>query len=324
MKFITLNQLPLYTDDFFWRALYGKNRDALVVFNPQDALIISPVFLRSRKSLEEHIKCIRDNNIKKAIVIAEDIQFLTQCSSLEYLKIFPAITANDFDYSPIYELSNIKWLQCETIYGADEEKVCNIDYSHFPNLKRLGISGAKGHINVHKAEKVVSLFFDFGYPNSKTLSGFLPGKNLVNFSITQSPIRSLEGIEEASKLERLDFAYNRRLTDISALRHLRETLRYLEIKACGKIRDFSVLKELHNLEFLILEGSNVLPNLSFLKEMPKLKVFHLTMNVEDGDLSLCEQLPYARVQNRRHYSHKDSELPDDYTDPDQIIPFEIV
>ena len=66
------------------------------------------------------------------------------------------------------------------------------------------------------------------------------------------------------------------------------------------------------------------PNLSFLKEMPKLKVFHLTMNVEDGDLSLCEQLPYARVQNRRHYSHKDSELPDDYTDPDQIIPFEIV
>ena len=39
---------------------------------------------------------------------------------------------------------------------------------------------------------------------------------------------------------------------------------------CGKIRDFSVLCELHNLEFLTLRGTNSLQNLSFLKEMPNL------------------------------------------------------
>lgn len=324
MKFISFNQLPLYTDDFFWRELNGNNRDAIVVFNPTDALIVSPVFLRSRKSLREHVDYICDNDIKKAIVVAEDINFLKQCSCLEYLMVFPAVTANNFDYSPIYELPNIKWLQCETIYGASEEKVCSVDYSQFRNLKRLGISGGKGHLNVHKAEKVVSLFFDFGFPNAKTLTGFVPGEALENFSIRQSPIQSLEGIEVVSQLRRLELAYNRRLADISALRHLGETLRYLEIDTCGKIRDFSVLKELYNLEFLILKGSNVIPNLSFLKEMPKLKNIHITMNIEDGDIGLCDQLPYARIKNRKHYSHKDSELPKNYTDPNQIIPFEIV
>ena len=72
MKFISFNQLPLYTDDFFWR------EEAIVMFNPSDALIVSPVFLRSRKTLEEHIEYVRNNNIKKAIVIAEDINFLKQ------------------------------------------------------------------------------------------------------------------------------------------------------------------------------------------------------------------------------------------------------
>ena len=324
MKFVSFNQLPLYTDEFFFRNLNDINsKDALVVFNPADAIVVSPVFLRSRKSLQEHIEYIRNNNIKKVIVVAEDIHFLTQCPSIEYLMVLPAITANEFDYSPIYKMPNIKWLQCETIYGANEDKVSTIDYSRFQGVKRLGVSGGKGHLNVHAAKEVVSMIFDFGFPNAKTLIGFISGETLENFSISQSPIQSLEGIEVASQLRRLELAYNRRLTDISALCHLGESLRYLEIDTCGKIRDFSVLKELHNLEFLVLKGSNILPDLSFIKEMPKLRNLHLTMNVEDGNLSLCEQLPYARIKNRKHFSHKDSELPKNYTDPNQVIPFEI-
>lgn len=325
MKLVSLNQLPLYTDDFSFRNLNDrKAKDAIVVFNPADAIVVSPVLLRSRRPLEDHIEHIRNNNIKKAIVVAENIQFLTQCPSLEYLMILPAVTANEFDYSPIYEMPNIKWLQCETMYGVNEEKVSTIDYSHFQELKRLGISGGKGHFNVHAAQKVVSLFFDFGFPDAKTLTGFIPGKELENISISQSPIQSLDGIEVASKLCRLELAYNRKLKDISALCHLGQTLRFLEIDTCGKICDFSVLNELHNLEFLILKGSNALQDLSFLNEMPRLKMFHLTMNVEDGNLNLCERLPYARIKNRRHFSHKDSELPKNYTDPNMIIPFEII
>ena len=321
-KFITFNQLPLYTDDFFMRHLdVLAKKDALVIHNPPDAIVISPTFLKSRKSLNEHIAYIQSNNIKKAIVVAEDIQFLSECPGLEYLWVLPAMGAKDFDYSPVYELPNIKWLRCDTLTGINEEQVASVDYSKFKELRSLSIHGYKGHHNVEQALKVTSLILDFGYPNSTNLQNSFSGKALQNLAVCQSPIISLAGIEVARHLHRLELSYNRKLVDISSLQNLRETLAYLEIDTCGKIKDFSVLETLYNLEYLILKGSNTLPDLSFLKNMPKLRYLHLTMNVLDGDMSLCELLPYAKIQNRKHYSHKDNDLPKCYSDPDESYPF---
>ena len=329
MQFYSLNQIPLYTDDFFFTGWTdSRNKDAIVIFNPQDAMIVSPVFLRSRKTLEEHIKYIRNNNIKKAIIVADNIEFLKDCPSLEYLKVYPSISAVDFDYSPVYQLPNLRALQCETMYGlkatydVDEDvKISKIDYSRFKNLKMLTINGVEGHLNTNQAGDIVSLYFDSGFPGTKTLTGSIPNKALEYFTICQSSVCSLEGIEDASKLCWLELSYNRHLTDISALKYLSNSLKYLDIQMCGKIRDFSVLCELHNLEFLTLRGTNSLQNLSFLKEMPKLKNFHLTMNVADGNLSLCEKVPYVTIQNRRHYSHKDKDLPKQFTNPPEFNQF---
>ena len=33
------------------------------------------------------------------------------------------------------------------------------------------------------------------------------------------------------------------------------------------------------------------------------------MNVMDGDLSLCMNVPYASCRNKKHYNLKDSDLP---------------
>lgn len=331
MKFHSFNQLPLYTDDFFFREMGSNSSEkAIVIFNPPEATIVSPVFLRSRKSLAEHIDFIRQNNYKKAIIVAEDIHFLSQCPSLESLMIFPAISAENFDYSPLYKLPNLKWLQCETMYGlramydVDEPlKTTSIDYRQIEGLKRLQVGNPEGHLHVRDLENLTALSFYEGGPKSENLRNELPGKSLLSLKLILSPLRSLDGIEEAPLMQRLELSYNRRLTDISALRHLKNSLRYLEIEACGKIQEFSVLAELHCLEYLILKGSNVLPDLAFLKALPKLKVLDVQMDVADGDLSLCTKLPYARVKNRRHFSHKDDELPKNYSDPDYDIPFEV-
>ena len=88
-------------------------------------------------------------------------------------------------------------------------------------MKRLVIHGAHGHLNVNKVKSVVSLNYDFGYPGTGTLRDSFCGESLASFSISQSPIRSLDGIESAQNLRRLDLSYNRRLTDISDLRYLR-------------------------------------------------------------------------------------------------------
>lgn len=331
MKFYSLNQLPLYTNDFFIRWLDDiQARDTIVVFNPMDAEIVTPVLLRSRKSLKEHIDYIQEKHIKKAIVVAEDIAFIRECPELEYLWILPAISAKNFDFSPIYDLPNLKWLQCETMYGlgamyenTEKVKISSVDYQHFPKLKKLQIKGAKGHENVHAANSVESLLLSFGFPSAKTLSGFLPGASLKSLDLSQSPVESLDGIEIAGQLQRLELAYNRRLTDISALRTVKDTLAYLSIEKCGKITDFSVLRELSNLQFLTLKGSNVLKDLSFLEGLPKLRNFHLTMNVEDGDLGRCCSIPFVKVQNRKHYTHKDIDFAKDFTNPDDVLPIDI-
>lgn len=331
MKFFSFNQLPLYTDDFFITFSDNVNvKDAIVIFNPADAMIVSPVYLRSRKSLEEHIEFIRTNQYKKAIVVGDDIEFLKQCPSLEYLKIHPSIYANDFDYSPLYELPNLKTLLCDTMYGLratydveEEVKIATIDYSRFHELTELHVFDREGHLNVQAAEKVSCLRLGGGFPKSRDLQGVVPGTSLRCLSICDSSITSLSGIENAVHLCRLELIYNLRLADISALYHLRDTLGYLEFDRCGKIKDFSVLSELQNLEFLTLKGSNLLPDLSFIKGMPKLKNLHITMNVADGDLGVCENLPYVCVKNRRHFSHKDNDLPKNYVDPNIIYPFSI-
>lgn len=331
MNFFSFNQLPLYTDDFFFT--FSDNafvKDAIVVFNPADAMIVTPVYLRSRKSLGEHIEYIRTNQYKKAIVVGDDIEFLKLCPSLEYLKIHPSIDADNFDYSPLYELPNLKTLLCDTMYGLravydveEKVKIATVDYSRFHDLRELHVFDKEGHLNVHAAEKVRCLRMGGGFPKSQNLKEVIPVTSLRCLSICDSPIASLSGIENAAYLCRLELTYNLRLEDISALYHLRNTLGYLEIDRCGKIKDFSVLSELHNLEFLTLKGSNVLPDLSFIKEMPKLKNLHITMNIANGDLGICESLPYVCVKNRKHFSHKDNDLPKNYVDPDMIYPFSI-
>lgn len=308
MEFFSLNQLPLYTDDFYWRMLSDNSGEAIVIHNPQNALIESPVFLKSRKTLSEHINFICENEIKRAIIVAEDISFLSKCQSLECLMIYPAHCTEKFDYSPLYNLKNIKWLQCETIYGKHEDQIAFIDYSNFPYLERLLVSGKHGHLNVDQAQNVSCLRF-YAFPGSSNIKGVFPGKSVIDFSITLSSVKSLDGIESATQLRKLILTYNRSLKDISALANLKESLNFLEIDGCGKIKDFSVLQELSNLECLILKGNNEIKDLVFLNEMHRLKYLHLTMNVLNGDLSYCKSIPCVEIKDRKHYSCKNSDLP---------------
>lgn len=125
----------------------------------------------------------------------------------------------------------------------------------------------------------------------------------------QCGLRTLDGIEKHKELRSLALCHNRSLNDISALSGIGNSLQTLVIEGCSKISDFEVLSTLVKLEHLQLYRSNALPTLSFLKDMPNLKTFTFTMNVEDGDLTLCKNIPYASCKNRKHFNLKDAQLP---------------
>ena len=280
--------------------------DAIILRNPELCDCWSPKYGKSRHSLEEQINYVNEQNIKKACVIAESIDFLKECNGLEYLWIYPADTAPDkFDYSPLYTMTNLKYLECGASYGGSEEKLhTTIDYSRIPSsLEELIVKG-KGHLNYDKLENLKSLDI-FEDKKIESVPEMASGKSLERLRIFGSGLRTLEGIEKYKNLKSLILDYDRRLVDLSALESISETLTYLEIENCSKIKDFSFLKKLNKLKNLTLLGSNEIDNLGFINNMPDLEDFTFSIIVIDGNLNPCLNIPNAFcINHKRHYNIK--------------------
>ena len=309
MEFFTLHQLLPQTDEFYFHPLMADDEEgALVICNPMEAFCRAPTVLHSRKTLEEHIYLIQSRKLTKALVVAEDIGFLRQCPSLEAVWVVPSSTKRTFDFSPLYDLPNLRWLHCETVFGPKDSCWAEVDYSRLSNLETLQAVGPRGHKNIQMLKAVKSLSLAEGLPAGDSLEDVLPYGGLEELSICQAPIRSLSGLHHAVGLKHLDLTCNRRLEDISQLSGVAGSLQSLTVDTCGRIQDFSVLSCLEKLDTLVLQGSNALPNLDFLKSMPNLQSFVCKMNVLDGDLSLCLSIPSVSIQNRKHYNYKNRDF----------------
>lgn len=282
--------------------------DAVLIRQPQNAISFSPRLPYSKRDLDEHIALINDLKLEKAVIIADNIDFITRCPSLKYLSIIPADSAGDnFDYSPLYDMPQVKDLWCTTVYGAYEEYSTTVDYSKVKGLESVGTSNS-GHLNYELIETLKTLSISSW--KKKDLKGMLCSKKLDTLRLIQCGIHSLDGIDISDRLQCLYLHYNRSLKDISALAKVKKSLKALRIENCPKIEDFSVLGELENLELLELTGKNTLPNLQFIKQLKNLKTFVFDMNVLDGDLTPCLDLSYVfSVKNRKHYSIKDRDMP---------------
>ena len=258
-------------------------------------------------SLTEQIKFINQINVEKSVIYADDISFIPQCPTLQYLKIIPMVADDKiFDFSPLYELPEIKFLDCVTDFGNATLKSSPIDYRKINGLQFLTIRG-QGHFNYNHIGTLKSLLIS-GYRHENLLQMF-SSTILDTLSVGQSKISSLDGIDTSAKMQCLSLYYNRSLKDISRLAYVKNTLKSLRIGNCPKIEDFSVLGELENLELLELTGSNEVPDFGFLRTMKNLKTLIVNINVKDGNLAPCLDLSYVHVKNRKHYNFKDKNLP---------------
>lgn len=282
--------------------------DSIVVRVPWDATASYPRYPLSSRTVEEYVEFINLHGIRKAIVIAENIDFLLQCPTLEFLQIIPAYGAPDhFDFSPLYHIPCVKWLRCQTVYGMREEKHGDINYAQIRGLRCLYVSETKHELHFNQVPGLQSL--NLSNFRGSDLSGAFCSTEMDWLSLTECKIASLDGLSVTAGLKAISLFYNRNLVDISALTTARDSLFQLCIYNCPRITDFSVFAALSKLEFLELKGNNTLPNLAFLRSMPNLKVLNFSMNVADGDLNLCMNIPYATCKNRRHFNRKDADLP---------------
>lgn len=286
----------------------GNIYDALVVRCPEDCDVSPSYKTSSSRSLKEHIELINKYQLEKVYVIAQDISFLLSCPSIKYIIIDPIINEGcEFDYSPLYELDNIIYLACHTEY---RDRLTTIDYSKLKtkNLK-YAFLGEFGHLNIESKTSIQELTI-YDDKSFSDLSKFQSMINLEKLNLNCCGILSLNGIEDFVKMQQLILTYNKKLNDISSLKHISKSLKSLCIENSPKITDFSCLEELVNLEDLSLYGRNVLPNLNFLNKMKNLKYFIFSMQVEDYDLSPCLQIPYVECERgKKEYNYKNKDLP---------------
>ena len=304
-KFVTGHKLYIYND--------------LVVFSPDSARASGGYYGPPERTLEEHIALINAMKLEKTTIIAKDISFLSRCPSLKELSIQHAHgQETPLDFSPLYEMPEVRSLSIAAPnMGLTKGPAIYIDFTKVRGLRRLALC-TNEPFNYPLVPTLETLWLANDKRHSD-MSGISCSQKLKSLQLLQCGTKSLNGIRKYP-LQRLDMSYLRGMADISALSDCAQTLRSLSIEACGKIRDFSCLYDLVNLEHLMLHGSNTLPSLDFLRRMPKLKTFVFSMSVEDGDLKPCLEIPYASCDKiKRHYNLKEKDLPKNLSG----TPFEI-
>ena len=284
--------------------------------NKADGLLIEDL------QLQQLIRYLNDNDIKSAYICQMDnFYFLEKCVKLEHIEIELGLSIKyygglekrgnkllkTYDVSPLYCLRNLKGLAIVDIEEPYIISKMKIDLSKFPKLEYF-LGDSKYIKNIEQAKSLKSVWLNRYEKDTLHELSELP--ELDSLELEVSKIKSLDGCEKMKKIQCLYLHYNRSLHDISALKYVGSSLKALTIENCGKIKDFSVLEELDNLESLELRGSNEIPDLSFIKKMKKLKSFTFTVNVLDGDISPCLDLQFAFcTRGKRHYNLKGTQLP---------------
>lgn len=247
--------------------------------------------------------------------------FFKQCGQLEYVAIELRVSPKyysvlnkkgkgllkEYDINPLYQLKNLKSL---SIIDTEEPFIFSkfkIDISRFDALEAF-CGDAKYVEGIERAEKLKSLWINFY--KEESLEGFSNLEKLDSLKLIFSKVKSLKGCEKLNNLQCLYLYNNRYLSDISALKYVKHSLKTLRIENCSNIQDFSVLEELEELELLELWGSNKIPSISFIKKMKNLKTFVFNIDVIDGDLYPCLDLQYVFCgKGRKYYNLKDGKLP---------------
>ena len=259
------------------------------------------VYIISSEKINECIKFINDNNIKHleiadAYYQVEDLNFLKECVDVENLTIH-----NHYIKSAhgIYSLRNLKYLSHGEYNNAE------IDFNNLNSIERLYLFWNKKINGIESLENLKKLFMWKYKPKNGNFDNLSNLKKLEYFFLTQSNLKTLDGIGNLKNLSYLELNYHRSLTDLGNIGELKDSLKQLEITSCKKIENYYKLCELMSLESCIVSNCGDIPSIGFASHLKNLKHFtFLGTNVIDGDMNPCFGIDYVYFNDKKHYSHK--------------------
>jgi len=228
----------------------------------------------------------------------DNLDFLKKCAFIKKISISDKIS----DFSGIYNLKDLNRLLVSDNKHA-------IDFSNFNNINEISIDWHSNHKNLTKCLKLEKLSIWHYKPKKKNIHELPNIENLKELAITQSTIKTLDGIEKYKNLESLKVHYSSKLETISCIQNLSETLKTLWFEVSKKIKDKEQVVLLNNLNLLAYINCGEIPSIDFINKLKNLKDFRFVdTNVLDGDISPCLNLDYAGFLKKKHYSHTPEEI----------------
>jgi Leucine-rich repeat (LRR) protein len=222
----------------------------------------------------------------------DSLDFLTEFDFLEKLSISCLF---DLDYTFLKKLSRLTSLDISPSAKIGK----TIDLSHLTELLDLHIHWRKGKIvglqNCKKLESFSARIF-----NEADLQSIGQCTNLRSIKLSDSSIKSLEGISNLQKLEHLDLGLCGRLTSIEEINQV-SSLRSLVFQNCPNVRDFGAVAGLKNLRSLDISACKGINSIKFADELEQLEELTMRQNtlVLDNDL-----MPARRIKKLIYVLHK--------------------
>lgn len=224
----------------------------------------------------------------------DNLDFLAQCSRVKAIYVQDAIP----DISGLYHLKRLQWLLLS-------EPMQSINLSRFPHLEVFRGDWSP-RLQWEECQSLRKLAIWKYKPKSRDLVPLSSLVNLEELEITQSPLKSLTGIENLFKLQRLELSYLSKLEDVSPLQN-KSAMETLRFDHCKNIPSFETIATLNRLKTLGIDGCGKIASLQFVKALTKLEFLSFVdTEVLDGDLSPCLQLhslKHLGFFNKRNYSY---------------------
>ncbi len=158
-------------------------------------------------------------------------------------------------------------------------------------------------IHYEENEKYINIS---GFKKEVDLLSKCPSIVVVEWlSIVQGDIQNLDFLITYKNLKKLELYGMRKLTDISGLVNVKNTLVRLEIESCKNIKNvLETVCQMDNLKELNLINFTF-DNLDWVKNLPQLEHLSLSCsNVISGDLSPVLFINHVGIDNKRHYNYK--------------------
>ncbi len=170
--------------------------------------------------------------------------------------------SQDFDLSVLAKVKSFEFL---AIGGVDAA----FDFRILDRLVYLNIGWNKNIILPKEDVGIRQLCISDYKPRRKNLYDLPVYQTLEHLAITQSALKSLDGIERFQKLSCLELNYMRSLTTIKGLgkTNVKEVL----FESCKKIEDWEQLGAVNTLQKLSIVSCGAIPTLSFREQLPYLK-----------------------------------------------------